>query len=316
MKKFIKTHQLYLYFFLICAGALLSIYYQQLPNTTLQKNGILIVVTTSIIADTVKNIVGDCAQVKQLMGPGVDPHLYRARESDVRHLIKADIVFYNGLHLEGKMCTVFNALNRYVPTFAVADGIEKEHLSHTDFEDIYDPHIWFDVSLWIEVTEYIAKQIIALDSDHAAIYRYNADRYIQKLMDLDTYVYAAINSIPLDKRILITAHDAFGYFSKRYNIPVMSLQGLSTDSDISTHTIQKLADYIAYHKIPAIFVESSIPHRALIAVQNAVKARNWNVAIADELYSDALSDESLPAATYYDMILYNTNTIVAALTEH
>src|SRR5579863_2128913 len=274
-----------------------------------------IVATTSILADAVRTIVGDHIIVYGLMGPGVDPHLYRARESDVHKLAAADLVIYNGLHLEGKMGQVLHGMKRFTNVCCAADALKKEQLRSTEFEDLYDPHIWFDVALWIMVVRFIQQSVIALDPEHADFYKKKGDDYIAELEQLHTYVQNRVNELPEEKKILITAHDAFGYFGARYGFKVVGLQGLSTDCDISTRDIQQLADYIVEHKIPTIFVESSIPQRALVAVQNAVYARGWNVQLGAELYSDALGDEQSGASSYIKMVKYNVDAIVDALVD-
>jgi len=286
-----------------------------LCNST-QKNeqhACTIVATTSMLADVVRTIVGDNITVYGLMGPGIDPHVYRARESDVHKLAAADMVIYNGLHLEGKMGQVLQGMERFTKVVNACNALQKEQLRRTEFEDLYDPHIWFDVMLWIDVVRYIQQQIIELDPEHANIYQKNGDAYIAQLQNLHVYVQQRVNEIDPNKRILITAHDAFGYFGAQYGFEVVGLQGLSTDCDISTKDIQQLADFIVEKRISTIFVESSIPQRALVAVQNAVRARGWDVAIGDELYSDALGDETSGASSYIEMVKYNVDTIVNAL---
>src|SRR5579872_585471 len=272
-----------------------------------------IVATTSMLADAVRTITGDTIMVYGLMGPGIDPHVYRARESDVHTLATADMVIYNGLHLEGKMGHVLQGMERFTKVVNVSKALHKEQLRCAEFDDLYDPHVWFDISLWIKVVQYIQQQIIALDPEHAHVYQKNGDSYITQLEQLHTYIHYRVNEIDPHKRILITAHDAFGYFGAQYGFDVVGLQGLSTDCDISTKDVQQLADFIVEKRVPTIFVESSIPQRALVAVQNAVRARGWEVAIGDELYSDALGDQTSGASSYIEMVKYNVDTIVEAL---
>lgn len=272
-----------------------------------------IVATTSMLADAARTIVGDHIAVYGLMGCGVDPHLYRAKESDVHKLAAADMVIYNGLHLEGKMGQVLQGMQRFTHVCAAAHTLKKEQLRCAEFDGLYDPHIWFDVVLWIEVVRYMQQQIIALDPEHADAYKKNGDEYIAQLQQLHAYVEQRVSELPVQKRILITAHDAFGYFGARYGFEVVGLQGLSTDCDISTRDIQQLADFIVEKEISTMFVESSIPERALVAVQNAVCARGWNVAIGPELYSDALGDEQSGASSYIAMVKYNIDAIVNSL---
>jgi manganese/zinc/iron transport system substrate-binding protein len=300
--------------FLFCIACVLSmlVFFRanHVPN---DNHTFTIVATTSMLADAVSHIVGDQIVVHGLMGPGIDPHLYRTRESDVHKLAAADMVIYNGLHLEGKMGQVLEGMNRFTTVVNVSDALDTTLLREADFEGLYDPHIWFDVSLWISVVQYIQEQIMQLDPDHVLIYQKNGDEYIAQLQSLHEYVKKRINEIIKEKRILITAHDAFGYFGKAYGFTVVGLQGLSTDSDISIQDIQEMADYIANKKIPVIFIESSIPERSIIAVQNAVKAQGWDVTIGEEIYSDALGDEVSGAASYIDMVKYNIDVIVDAL---
>ncbi len=272
-----------------------------------------IVTTTSMLADAVRTIVGDKVTVHCLMGCGIDPHLYRARENDVHKLAAADLVIYNGLHLEGKMGQVLEGMNRFTKVINASDAIDREKLRVADFENLYDPHIWFDVELWISVVESILEAIIVLDPVHAVMYQKNGDAYIAQLKKLHEYIQQRVNEVDLKKRILITAHDAFGYFGDAYGFEVVGLQGLSTDSDISTKDIQELADYIVQKQIPTIFVETSIPQRSLIAVQQSVAAQGWQVTMGDELYSDALGDAVSAADSYIGMIKHNVDTIVHAL---
>jgi manganese/zinc/iron transport system substrate-binding protein len=272
-----------------------------------------VVATTSMLADAVCNIVGNHMTIHCLMGCGIDPHLYRARESDVHKLASADLVIYNGLHLEGKMGQVLEGMNRFTNVLNASEALDKSKLRIAEFEGLYDPHIWFDVNLWILAVGSIQQAIIKLDPEHADVYKKNGDNYITQLEQLHSYIQQRINEIDAKKRILVTAHDAFGYFGDAYHFKVVGLQGLSTDCDISTKDIQELADYIVEKKISTIFIESSISARSLHAVQEAVASQGWQVAIGDELYSDALGDEKSGAVSYIEMVKYNIDTIVNAL---
>lgn len=276
-------------------------------------NDHVIVCTTSMIGDAVKSIVGDVYEVKTLMGAGIDPHLYRAKESDVYALAGASIIFYNGLHLEGRMVDIFEHLASRKKTVAVSSGIAKDLLLASEFLGIYDPHIWHDVSLWIQAVQRIAEVLIEYDIDHAALFKTNADVYITKLMQLDRWVKNQIQTIPIQHRKLVTAHDAFSYFGKAYGMEVVGLQGISTESQVSTKDIQNIVDYLIEHEIPAIFLEASIPERSVKAVQRAVESRGGSVVIAPELFSDALGDSSTTAHTYHGMIYHNVNVIVSSL---
>jgi manganese/zinc/iron transport system substrate-binding protein len=272
-----------------------------------------IVATTSMLADAARIIVGDKMTVHCLMGCGIDPHLYRARESDVHKLAAADLVVYNGLHLEGKMGQVLEGMQRFTTVINASDVLDKQELRTAEFENLYDPHIWFDVELWISVVGSILEAIIVLDPEHSAMYQKNGDEYIAQLKKLHVYVQQRVNEVDPQKRILITAHDAFGYFGDAYGFQVVGLQGLSTDSDISTKDIQELADYIVEKQISTIFIETSISERSMRAVQEAIAAQGWYVAIGDELYSDALGDQESGADSYIGMVKHNVDVVVDAL---
>lgn len=284
------------------------------PKKTSFPSQLFIVCTTTIIADTVKQVGGEYISVKTLMGPGIDPHLYRAKESDVTALSNADLIFYNGLHLEGKMAQIFAHMNCYVPTVALAEAVPVKDRIASDFTAIYDPHVWHDVSLWRKVVTSIADSLSRQDPAHADYYQIRAKKYDARLQRLDTSVRKQISTIEKEQRILVTAHDAFAYFGRAYGIEVIGLQGISTDAQVSARDIQKTVEYIITHKIPAIFLESSIPCQSMQAVQRAVQATGWQVAIAPELFSDSLGDATTNASTYDDMIRYNVETVVSALT--
>lgn len=281
-----------------------------------KNNKLTIICTTSMITDAVKKIGGDLIEVHGLMGCGVDPHIYRATEGDVRRLASADIIFYNGLHLEGKMAELFKKMKTNKTTVAVTDGIPQTQLFKLpDAHNTYDPHIWFDVQLWQHVVTTIRDTLIAADSDeiHQLNYTQRAQSYLHELDMLHEYIMQKTELIPQSQRILVTAHDAFGYFGRAYNFRVVGLQGISTDSDISTRDIQQLVEFIITQKIPTIFVESSIPHRTLQAVQYAVQAGGWHVNIGGELFSDALGNPHTQAGSYIGMVRHNVDTIVNGL---
>lgn len=275
---------------------------------------IKVVATVGMIGDLAKIIGGERVEVKSLMGPGVDPHLYRATAGDLQTLNQADIIFYNGLNLEGKMADVFEQLGRRRPTVAIAAGTPKEKLlTEADNANATDPHVWFDVTLWAGAATVIEKELAKLDSASAAGFADRNKALQAKLTQLDSYVGQAFQSVPEAQRVLITAHDAFNYYGKRYKLEVEGLQGISTEAEAGADDVRKLAEKIADRKIPAIFVESSVPRRNIEAVQEAVKSRGWNVKIGGQLFSDALGDEGTPEGTYIGMVLHNTVTIVAAL---
>jgi manganese/zinc/iron transport system substrate-binding protein len=279
----------------------------------LAQRKIKIVTTTGMIADAVKNVGGERVDVVALMGPGVDPHLYKASAGDVSRMSSADIIFYNGLHLEGKMTEIFEKMQRFAKVYAIADGVDEKLLERTSaFAGNYDPHIWFDVKLWMQVVKYIAKCLSEVDPQSAEIYQANMTAYLAKLQELDQYVRDQAATIPEQHRILITAHDAFHYFGKAYGFQVRGLQGISTVAETGTADVQQLADFIVKHKVPAIFVETSVPPRYIEALQAAVKSRGFDVKIGGTLFSDAMGDPGTPEGEYLGMVKHNIDTIVKA----
>ena len=281
---------------------------------TSQQKKLRIVTTTGMIEDAVRNIVGDSATVTALMGPGVDPHLYKASQQDLSLLTEADIVFYNGLHLEGKMVEVLEKLARTKPVVAVADGVDQAKLrTPPEFNGNHDPHIWFDVKLWEGGVRKIAETLQAKDTANAAAYRQRAERYLGQLDSLDAWVRGHIATIPQGQRVLITAHDAFGYFGQAYGIEVHGLQGISTVSEYGLADVQALVQMIAGRNIKAVFVESSVPRRSIEAVVEGVKAKGKNVSIGGQLFSDAMGAKGTPEGTYIGMVSANVNIIVNAL---
>lgn len=275
---------------------------------------IQIVATTGHVADVARNVGGERVVVSALMGPGVDPHLYKASAGDVMTIQRADVVFYGGLHLEGRMIEIFERLARTKPTYAITTGIPVEKLlTPPEFQGSHDPHVWFDPTLWSYTADTVAEKLSELDPKSAQLYRNNADRYKQQLAELDEYVRQELGKIPPEARVLITAHDAFGYFGARYGLDVRGLQGISTASEAGAADVQTLAEFIASRKIRAIFVESSVPQATIEAVQAAVRSRNYQVAIGGELFSDALGAADTPEGTYIGMFRANVDTISKAL---
>jgi manganese/zinc/iron transport system substrate-binding protein len=273
-----------------------------------------IVATTSIVADLVRNIGGERVNVQSLMGPGVDPHLYKASAGDVRRLEKAEIVFYNGLHLEAGMAIVLERMGESRYTIAVTQDIDSaELLAPPEFEGNYDPHIWFDVKMWMRAAETVRDTLIQIDPEGADQYRQNTEVYLEQLETLHSYVQEQADRVPENKRVLITAHDAFNYFGRAYGFEVRGLQGISTVSEVGAGDVQALANFIAEQQIPAIFVESSVPQRNLEAVQAAVSSRGFDVQIGGELFSDALGSTGTPEASYIGMVRHNIDTIVEGL---
>lgn len=273
-----------------------------------------VTVTTGQVADLVRNVGGDRVDVEALMGPGVDPHLYSASESDLGKLFDADLIFYSGLELEGRLGDVLEQLAGQKPVVAVAAELPADRLlASPQYPDQYDPHVWGDPTLWALTVERVYQTLAEADRDGAAAFRANADAYLAQLQALDQEVAARIATIPAEQRVLVTAHDAFAYFGRRYGLEVVGLQGISTDTEAGVADIQRVAEFIAGRGIRAIFVESSVPPGTIEAVRAAVRDRGLEVAIGGQLYSDALGDEGTPAGTYVGMIRANVETITTAL---
>lgn len=274
-----------------------------------------VVTTTGMIGDIVKNVGSDHVEVISLMGPGVDPHLYKASEGDVTRLQSANLIFYNGLHLEAQMGEVIEKMNEFgVKTVAVTDMIDRSLLNASPtYVDQFDPHVWFDVSLWMKAVEQVRETLTEVDPAHASEYEANAEAYLNQLEELHQYVLTQAETIPVEKRVLITAHDAFNYFGEAYGFEVRGLQGISTEAQAGTADVQELVSFIVERQIPAIFVESSVPQRNIEAVQAAVQDQGFNVVIGGSLFSDAMGTAGTPEGTYIGMVTHNIDTIVSAL---
>jgi len=289
---------------------------QQREKKDFSDKTINVVTTTGMISDVVKHVGAGRVKVTALMGPGVDPHLYKASEGDVSRMSNADIIFYNGHHLEGKMTEIFEKMSRRIPTIAVTEGIHDHLLlSPPEFEGAKDPHLWFDVTLWIQVTEDIRDALINLDPKNMAVYWFNTEDYLEKLTELQRYVKEKSNKIPLEQKILITAHDAFNYFGRAYDFIVRGLQGISTATEAGTADVQDLATYIVDNEIRAIFIETSVPERNIQALQEAVKSKGYEVVIGGKLFSDAMGNADTEQGNYIGMVKHNIDTIVNALSE-
>ncbi|AZV62232.1 zinc ABC transporter substrate-binding protein [Peribacillus frigoritolerans] len=271
-----------------------------------------VVTTTGMIGDLVENIGGKHVEVTSLMGPGVDPHLYKATQGDVKTLDSADMIFYNGLHLEGKMTDIFEMMSKDKPTIAVTEDFKENQLRKVGATE-HDPHVWFDVKLWIVAAEAVKKELIAKDPDHEAEYRENYEEYVLQLEELDKYVHEEINKVPEDQRVLVTAHDAFGYYGQSYGLDVRGLQGINTLSEYGSKDVTDMRNYLVENKIKAIFIESSVPRKAIEAVIQGAGNQGHKVEIGGELFSDAMGERGTEEGTYIGMVRHNTDTIVRAL---
>lgn len=278
-----------------------------------RKGKVRVTATTGMVADLAKRVGGDRVEVEALMGPGVDPHLYSATPSDLARLRAADLVLYSGRLLEGKMTDIFTSLARKKPVFAVTEGIADDRLlSPPELEGHFDPHVWFDVALWADTLPVVAQALSEVDPAHAAEYRARADEYRAEMLRLHDEVKAAIATVPKERRVLITSHDAFRYFGRAYDLEVKGLQGVSTVQDAGVRDVQDLANLIAERRIKAIFVETSVSEAAIRAVQKWAQEKGHDVRIGGHLYSDAMGDHP-PEDTYPGMVRANVKMIVEAL---
>lgn len=276
---------------------------------------LVVVATTGMVADMVRNVAGDQAEVIALMASGVDPHLYKPTTSDIAEVMRADVVFYNGLMLEGPMQPTFEkAAERGKRIVAVAGKLPEGKVRHPqEFEGHPDPHVWMDVALWQECLEPVVAELSEADPEHASAYRANADKYKAELGKLDEYARRAVGSIPESKRFLVTAHDAFGYFSLAYKIPVRSVQGITTESEPGVDDVNVLVSILVDNHIPALFVETSVSDRNLQAVLEGAKQKGVEVAIGGRLFSDAMGADGTYEGTYIGMIDHNATVMARAL---
>lgn len=285
-------------------------------DTTQEGKPLQVVTTTTMITDLVKKIGGDHVTVQGLMGPGVDPHLYQASAGDVSTLQKGDIIFLNGVHLEGKMGQVFQELKKSNKT-VVEVSKDMDPSTILAFEEegpgAKDPHIWFDVQNWKLAAKVVKDTLVEKDPSHEKDYVANYEAYMKELDAADQYIKDRTKEIPEQSRVLVTAHDAFHYFARAYGFEVKGLQGVSTETEAGAKDMNDLVQFIIDHKIKAIFVESSVPHKTIEALQEACKAKGWDVAIGGELYSDSLGSPNTEGGTYIGMVKANIDTIVGAL---
>lgn len=287
---------------------------QQNEATSQEESGKLkVVATTTMLTDLINQIGGDAIEVEGLMGPGIDPHGYQASSSDVNKLMSADVVAFNGLHLEGKLGEVFENLEKQGKTlFVLEDAIADEHLLLSE-DGAVDPHIWFSIENWQLAADYITNQLSEADPDNEAFYRSNRESYKEELINLEAYVTERISELTVDQRYLVTAHDAFSYFGESFDFEVVGLQGINTQTEAGTADVSALAQFITEKEIKALFIESSVSTRTIEALQEAVRTRGWEVEIGGELFSDALGDSSQDAETYVKMFRRNIDTIVDGL---
>jgi manganese/zinc/iron transport system substrate-binding protein len=268
--------------------------------------------TVGMVADLARNIGGEWVTVDCLMGPGVDPHRYKTTPGDVRRLRAADLILFGGLHLEGKMSEVLHRIGAYKASLAVAETLDPSLLLREE-EGAADPHVWFDVSLWKQAARAVEEKLVAFDPSHADDYRRNAAEYYRKLDELHEYARTTLAAIPQERRVMVTAHDAFRYFGRAYGVEVRGIQGISTDDEAGVKHVNDLVGFLVERKVKAVFVETSVSDRNLRAVLEGCRARGWRVELGEEMYSDALGDEGTPEGTYLGMVRHNVDALAKAL---
>lgn len=273
-----------------------------------------VVATTSMIADAARQIAGDRAEVTALMGPGVDPHSYRQTRSDIVAMTRADLVLRHGLYLEAQLDDFFMDLEKRRNVVAVGEAIPREKLlSHAEYAGRHDPHVWMDPHLWETVVLAVRDALIETDPDGAATYRANAEKHVADIRKLATYMTTVTATVPEQRRVLLTAHDAFSYFGRGFDFEVLGIQGISTESEAGLRRIEDLVDIIVTRGISAVFVESSVPERNIRALIEGAGARGQKVVIGGTLFSDAMGDPGTYEGTYIGMIDHNATLITRAL---
>lgn len=275
-----------------------------------------VTVTTSFLADMVKEIAGDTVNIELIIPAGEDPHLYVAKASDADKLSSADLVLYHGLHFEGKMVEILESLGTSVTASFPEDKIGKMEEEGTN---VVDPHFWFDIDLYKLATQAASDALIAKFPDHKEEYEKNTQKYLTSLDELKSWIQTKVDTLPAEKRILITPHDAFNYFAHAWKFEVVAPQGVSTDSEVSNQQIKETVEYMVEHKVPAIFAESTTNPERMVKLQEAAKALNWEVEVVSgenkELFSDSLAPSGHDGDTYVTMYQHNINLIIDHLTK-
>jgi manganese/zinc/iron transport system substrate-binding protein len=279
-----------------------------------QQKPLRVVATVSMLADAVRAVGGPRVQVSSLLGEGVDPHTYRPTRADIARLSAADLVIANGLHLEAQLDETLKALARSKPVVFAAEKIpQAQLLADEEYKDRKDPHVWMDPKLWSVVVEAVRDALIARDPAGRAAYETGAKNYLAEIERLNAYASKILNTVPQHARVLVSAHDAFGYFGRAYGFEVEGIQGLSTESEAGLKRIEQLVSLLVEKKIRAVFVESSVPERNVRALVEGARARGHQVVVGGELYSDALGTPGTYEGTLIGMLDHNVTLIARAL---
>lgn len=285
-----------------------------LPGSALAEERLQLVATTGMVADILREVGGDRVEVRGLMGPGVDPHLYRQTRSDITAMTRADAVFWNGLYLEVQLEEFLGRLAARKPVIAVGEAVPPEaRLADEDYPDQPDPHVWMDPGRWQHAVLATRDALSELEPEHAEAFTARADAYLGELEALDAYAREVLESVPEGSRVLVTAHDAFGYFGDAYDFEVLGIQGFSTESEAGLARIESLVSLLVEREIGAIFVESSVSDRNVRALVEGAAARGHEVRIGGELFSDAMGPVGSYEGTWLGMIDHNVSLIARAL---
>lgn len=284
------------------------------PKDIDRSGKIHVLATTSLAADLAQAVLPDVFQVEGLMGPGTDPHLYKSTQGDLTALRRADALVHTGLQLEGKLGQIFEKQRSDKPVCRLSDGLDSTSLiKSSGFADGYDPHFWMDPRLWMSAAVQLSADFQKAYPQHAQDIEAAFQRYKAELDVLDGEVEQAVAQLPDSARWIVTTHDAFNYFGRRYGMQVRSLQGFSTAADFGVKDVRDLVDFVIAHKIAAVFVENIVSSRSLDAVVEGCKSKGFMLNLGPSLYTDALGPTGGEADTYLKMIRVNTRSIVQSL---
>jgi manganese/zinc/iron transport system substrate-binding protein len=323
IRPFPKTHRMFVLpalpfcrvVFCVLSGVVLLIgCAEQKTRESSATDPLRVVATVGMVADLVKAVGGDDVEVTQLMGPGVDPHLYKPTRDDVFLITDADMVFSCGLMLEGRLQETLDRIGETKPVVTVTSKLPQELLLvPEDAGGHPDPHVWMDVAAWSNCLDPVVEALTSQRPAMESKFRERAAEYQKTLQGLHEYGLTCMASIPDERRVLITSHDAFNYFGRAYGVEVLGVQGISTDSEAGLKQINELVDLLVERKVSAVFVESSVPQKNILALIDGAKARGHDVKVGGELYSDAMGASGTYEGTYAGMLDHNITSVTRSL---